>query len=230
MFDFFDTAASAGLRLDLLGEIVLAALLGGAIGIERELSSKAAGFRTNILIAAGSALWMQASEVIAGGSHDPTRIPSEIVSGIGFIGGGAILVARGQVVLGVTTAATIWVVAAIGVAVGAHAYTMAIGTTVLVLATLFILGKVEARFLDQGTVVVTIGLPKAPGAPEALEKRIRTYGLTVQQTAWEKRPDSVEISLQIGGDVEARDRALRALIDDPAILKVARAASSSSGG
>ena len=226
MLDALERAASMGLHLDLLGEILLAAVLGGVIGIERELSNKAAGFRTNILISAGAALWMQVSELVAGAEHDPSRIPAEIVSGIGFIGGGAILVARGQVVVGLTTAATIWVVAAIGVAVGAHAYAMALGTTFLVLATLLVLGKVEARYLDPGTIVVSIALADAVGAAEGLEKRLAGWDLTVRQTRFENRPGLLEIALEIGGDPETRDRAIRELIADPSIVKLVRVAAS----
>ena len=114
------------LRLSVLGKLLLATLLGGAIGLERELAGKPAGLRTNILICVGAALFTQLSVDIARIGFTPdgrpygdtTRIAAQIVSGIGFLGAGAILHGEGAVV-GLTTAATIWVVAAIGTAVGA---------------------------------------------------------------------------------------------------------------
>src|SRR5437899_12959242 len=110
------------LRLALVAQVGLATLLGGAIGLERELGGKPAGLRTNILICIGSVLYTHLSiamlSAIAGSGGtgtDPTRVAGQIVTGVGFIGAGTILHARGAVV-GLTSAATIWVVAAIGVA------------------------------------------------------------------------------------------------------------------
>src|SRR5437867_8630103 len=105
-------------RLDLMLQLGLATLLGGAIGLERELGGKPAGLRTNILICIGSMLYTKLSITMATGTADPTRVAAQIVTGVGFIGAGTILHARGAVV-GLTSAATIWVVAAIGVALGA---------------------------------------------------------------------------------------------------------------
>src|SRR5947208_11335820 len=99
--------------------LILAALLGGIIGLEREMRDKPAGLRTNIMICVGSTLFMSLSTQVAkvlGG--DPTRIAAQIISGIGFLGAGAVLHSHGFV-LGLTTAATIWVVAGVGIARGA---------------------------------------------------------------------------------------------------------------
>lgn len=145
------------LQLDLLFRLALAVLLGGLIGAEREWARKAAGLRTMILICLGSALFTElslstaltANEPVAaqGGLFraDPARIAAQIVSGIGFLGAGAILQSRGSVT-GLTTAATIWAVAAVGMAAGAGEYVAAVGTTALVLFVLFPLRRVE-RFL-----------------------------------------------------------------------------------
>src|SRR5438270_136382 len=119
-------------RLELFLQLSLATLFGGAIGLERELGGKPAGLRTNILICIGSVLYTKLSITLAAGNADPTRIAAQIVTGVGFIGAGTILHARGAVV-GLTSAATIWVVAAIGVALGAAVYWEAAGTTLLVL-------------------------------------------------------------------------------------------------
>lgn len=117
---------------DLLS-LSVALALGALIGLERELSDKAAGLRTNILICVGSCLFMVVSKQFTGTPvADPTRIAAQIVSGIGFLGAGAIM-REGEHVTGLTTAATIWVVAAIGMAVGYGSYILAAETTVMVL-------------------------------------------------------------------------------------------------
>ena len=135
------------LRIDLAGRLVLAAVLGGAIGWERQHAHKPAGLRTNILICMGAALLTDLSARVAAsveGPADPGRIAAQIVTGVGFLGAGTILQSRGSVV-GLTTAATLWVVAAIGMAVGFGASVEAAGATVLVLIVLIPLRSLEAR-------------------------------------------------------------------------------------
>lgn len=134
------------LRLDLLGRLLLATMLGGAIGWERQQAHKPAGLRTNILICVGATLLTDLSVNAARqavGPADPGRIAAQIVTGMGFLGAGTILQSKGNVV-GLTTAATLWVVAAIGMAVGFGAAIEATGTTVLVLLVLIPLRSVEA--------------------------------------------------------------------------------------
>jgi len=115
--------------------VFLAAGLGGLIGFEREWSQKSAGLRTNTLITVGSALFTLISIEIAVGTADPGRIAAQIVTGIGFLGGGAIL-RTGTSVRGLTTAAIIWVNAGIGMAAGAGRYRVAIIGTVATLVVL----------------------------------------------------------------------------------------------
>ncbi len=117
--------------------LLLSAVLGGVIGLQRELSGKEAGLRTNMLICLGSALFTVLSIYAFSGS-DPARIAAGIATGIGFIGAGVILHRGGGDVIGLTSAATIWVVAAIGMAAGAGMYWIAPAATVLVSATLFL--------------------------------------------------------------------------------------------
>jgi putative Mg2+ transporter-C (MgtC) family protein len=124
--------------------LLTALALGAAIGLERELSDKAAGLRTNILICLGSCLFELLSRQLALDSHaDPTRITSYIVSGIGFLGAGAIM-REGEHVTGLTTAATIWVVAAIGVAAGARLYELALLVTGLTLIVQAVFPQLDA--------------------------------------------------------------------------------------
>ena len=126
-------------------------LLGGAIGIERELSGKAAGLRTNILICVGSALLMDLSIHLGDGQpgpSDPARLAAQVITGIGFLGAGTIMQARGTVI-GLTTAATLWVVMAIGLVVGSGRYIEACGTALLVNVVNSGLGRLEVHFLKR---------------------------------------------------------------------------------
>ena len=125
--------------------LLLAAGLGAAIGIEREIRQKPAGLRTNILIALGSALFTMLSIDIGGVGSTPDRIAAQVVTGVGFLGGGAIL-RSGRNIHGMTTAATIWVNAAVGVAAGAGYFAMAIVGTSITLVVLAVLPPVEDYF------------------------------------------------------------------------------------
>ena len=125
--------------------MTLAAVLGAAIGLEREYRRKPAGLRTNILIALGSAMFTIISIQLGRGGGTPDRVVAQVVTGIGFLGGGAIL-RSGTSVHGMTTAATIWVNAAIGIAAGTGEYALATVVTVITLVVLAVLPPVEAYF------------------------------------------------------------------------------------
>lgn len=136
--------------MDNLGRLFLAAVLGAAIGAERELRQKAAGLRTNTLIALSAALFTIVSVEIgeATPGADPARIAAQIVTGIGFLGGGAIL-RTGLTVRGLTTAATIWVNAAVGVAAGSGRHALAITATVVALLVLTALQPIDRRIEER---------------------------------------------------------------------------------
>src|SRR6058998_2815937 len=130
---------------EILVRLLVAAALGGAIGIERELRDRDAGFRTHLLVSVGAALFTLVSAYAwtdfefgraTGVTFDPTRIAAQIVTGIGFLGAGAII-RHGRSVRGLTTAATLWIVAAIGMACGAGWYWAALVTTLLTLFALW---------------------------------------------------------------------------------------------
>jgi len=127
--------------------LVLAAILGGAIGLERETKHRPAGLRTNLFICLGAAMFTLLSDALAS-EHmgDHTRIAAQIIPGIGFIGAGSILHNRGDLVTGLTSAATLFVVASVGMAVGGGLYLTAIFATGLILLCLFLLGGAEQRF------------------------------------------------------------------------------------
>lgn len=135
------------------GQVTLAAILGGIIGIEREWRGRPAGFRTNILIAIGACLFtilsIQGFPLNGSSAQDTARVAAQIVSGIGFLGAGALLQTRNKT-KGMTTAATIWLVAAIGMAVGTGAYFLAVFTTLLTAAVLQLLLPVSKMVEHEG--------------------------------------------------------------------------------
>lgn len=149
----------------MFGKLVLAVILGGAIGLERELKGKPAGLRTNILICLGAALLTDVSMtmVMQDGTRvgDPARLAAQIVSGVGFLGAGTIMQGSGMVT-GLTSAATIWVVAAIGIAIGAGNYVAAAGAGALVTVVLAWLGRVEHK-LKRVRRVMHITVRAKPG-------------------------------------------------------------------
>jgi putative Mg2+ transporter-C (MgtC) family protein len=127
---------------EALLRLALAAALGGAVGLEREFRHKPAGLRTNMLIALGSALFSILSVELGAGAGSPDRIAAQVVTGIGFLGAGAIL-RSGENIHGLTTAATIWVNAAIGMAAGLGAYTVATVAAVVTLGVLALMPVME---------------------------------------------------------------------------------------
>jgi putative Mg2+ transporter-C (MgtC) family protein len=131
--------------VDVILRLLLAAALGAGIGLEREYRQKPAGLRTNILIAVGAALFTIVSLVLGHAGGVPDRIAAQIVTGVGFLGGGAIL-RSGTHVSGMTTAATIWVNAAIGMTAGAGEYAMATAATAITLIVLVVLPPIEQYF------------------------------------------------------------------------------------
>jgi putative Mg2+ transporter-C (MgtC) family protein len=181
--------------------LALAALLGGLIGVERELREREAGLRTHLLVSLGSALF---TIVGAYGFHaflnsgasvvraDPTRIAAQIVTGIGFLGAGAII-RQGLSVRGLTTAATLWVVAAVGLAAGAGYYSVAVITTGLVLLALWPLRIIAYRILvrfrpEDGRLLVALPAGQPPGEIDEVEKAgARIASLEVTQEGDRRR-------------------------------------------
>ena len=134
--------------IELIERLLLAAALGGVLGFEREWRQKNAGLRTNILIATGSALFtLMSIDLSASSGGDPTRVAAQIVTGIGFIGAGAIMRTQDGI-RGLTTAAMIWVNAAIGVAVGGGEYRLAVIATGVTLLVLIVMTPLE-KFIDR---------------------------------------------------------------------------------
>jgi putative Mg2+ transporter-C (MgtC) family protein len=218
----------------LLGRMLLAAVLGGVVGLERELSGKPAGLRTNLLICVGAALLMELSigvaalanlENVAMGSPfraDPARIAAQIVSGIGFLGAGTILQARGNVI-GLTTAATIWVVAAIGMAVGAQAYIEAVGATLLVVLSLSLLGRLEGAVVRRrSSRRYHVSMDPDTSLLAGVEQAFSHAGLKVFTSTIEKAEETLEATFEVTGPAAAHEEAVRYLLQRENVHRVNR--------
>ena len=162
--------------VEMVLRLVLAGLLGGLIGFEREYRAKVAGTRTHLLVALGAALIMLVSKYGFGGVGDPSRVAAQIVSGIGFIGAGAIMVQK-HYVLGLTTAAGLWVVAGIGMATGGGLYTLAIAGTIFALIGLELF-RFIVKMVRLTNVNVTFAADKPSDIPRILS-RLRDSGFHV---------------------------------------------------
>ena len=207
-------------RLELFLQLCLATLFGGAIGLERELGGKPAGLRTNILICIGSVLYTKLSFTMAAGTADSTRIAAQIVTGVGFIGAGTILHARGAVV-GLTSAATIWVVAAIGVALGATFYSEAAITTLLVLVVLRGLGSVERLVARQSTrSTLSVHAHPGPTVLDELEAIVRRTGLEIERQASRRENVDLVIEFTLRGPKRLHDEVMIALLHQPGVRTV----------
>ena len=201
--------------------VVLAAVLGGAIGAEREIREREAGLRTHLLVSVGAALFTLVSayawsdfafSLESGVTLDPTRISAQIVTGIGFLGAGAII-RQGLSVRGLTTAATLWVVAAIGLASGAGYYWAAVVTTALVLVTLWplrILAHQLAARIRPGEPRLFVELATGGGAAPVLEA---LEGLDVRIASFrvDDDRDGRHVALDVAVPDERREAVVPAL-------------------
>jgi putative Mg2+ transporter-C (MgtC) family protein len=208
------------LRLELLVQLVLAIVLGGAIGVERELKGKPAGLRTNILICMGATLFTVLSARMGHAQGDPTRIAGQIITGVGFIGAGTILHTRGAVT-GLTSAATIWVVAAIGMALGSGSYVEALGTSALVMVVLTGLAPIETLVARRSSVSHLILHAKpAPETLDGIVGLVRRTGLDLERS--EARQENVDlvIELEVRGARRLHDQLLIGLMHHPTVRSV----------
>ena len=207
--------------------LFMAAVLGGLIGLEREARSKPAGFRTNMLICLGAALLTEVSTFVArdamtgGYNADPGRISAQIVSGVGFLGAGTIMQARGSVT-GLTTAATLWVVAAIGMAVGAGAYLYALIATLLVMLALILLGKLDDRLLPRLPTerILRVVLEPRSELVSAVERQINEAGYQIRSVDVETGPETFTASFVTRSGGRDYDRALNIALSSEGVRHV----------
>ncbi|MDH7600592.1 MAG: MgtC/SapB family protein [Armatimonadota bacterium] len=184
---------------DMLLKLIVSVLVGGLIGVERETHGRPAGLRTHILVCLGSTLFGLCSYTIAGNRFDPGRISAQIVTGIGFLGAGTIM-RQGSVVRGLTTAASIWTVAAIGlaVAVGGDMLLVALAASILVVATLNLIPHFERRVLQKGSERV-LNITLAPGIEPTCNALgvLSSCGARVRVLGSEETPDGARQVLRV---------------------------------
>jgi putative Mg2+ transporter-C (MgtC) family protein len=183
--------------LELLARLLLAAVLGGAIGAERELNDQPAGLRTHMLLTIGACLFTLISAYGFGRGSDPSRIAAQIVTGIGFLGGGAI-VRHGLTVKGVTTAASIWATASVGLAIGAGSYVLGTGGAVLVVGTLFGLRRADVVLQRWGVSREEYIIEAVPGFDmERLAEVGRREKVALRGMERQEDDDAIRITLLV---------------------------------
>lgn len=190
-------------------KLLLAVALGGLIGLERESSQKPAGFRTNILICIGSTMMMILSGLILGqeetSAGDLTRVAAAVITGVGFIGAGSIIQARGMVT-GLTTAATLWAVAGLGLVIGSGHYIEAIIFAAIVISTLVIFRLVEDRFLAKEIYRYGLRTPTPVQVITAVKKVALHEGIKFKEIKHTKKQKIAIISLSFSTTAEIEQK------------------------
>ena len=204
-----------------LFKLILALILGGLVGWERQFHDKPAGFRTNVLICVGSTLFTIFS-VKMGSLHgsDPSRIAAQIVTGIGFLGAGAII-RHGEAVMGLTTAATIWLVASVGVGVGAGYYGLSFTAAVLVLCVLLLFRGLET-LADQRHHVRTysIALLAEDEAQKEIGNILNLCELKVTASKHMKSENRYFCEMTLSGRRSEHETLLDKLLKSPAVKEI----------
>lgn len=186
-------------------KLALAVALGGVIGFERQLKHKAAGLKTNVLITVGSALFTIISEEFGRKNNlDGARVAAQIVSGIGFLGAGVIIQSRGSVI-GLTTAATIFVVAAIGMAIGWGFYLTAGAATLLIFGTLYGLGFIEHRFfLHYQSYLYSVAGRDPVRLFARITQILKEHKLQAEDVGFQKQGDRTMVSFRVDTTAEVQ--------------------------
>jgi putative Mg2+ transporter-C (MgtC) family protein len=203
---------------EILLRFFLAALWGGLVGAEREYRSKSAGFRTMIMISIGACFFTMMSVRIGTGSN-PDRIASNIVTGIGFLGAGVIFHGQNRI-NGITTAATIWTVAAVGMGIGGGYYFASACACLLVLLVLAILPYVE-RMIDRlnKSRDYTITCDYSEPAQQNFEALLKKNRLRFRVIEYSREANNLSITWETQGHLKNHDAFIRAICDDPSIRR-----------
>ncbi|HMN06268.1 MAG TPA: MgtC/SapB family protein [Flavobacteriales bacterium] len=214
---------------DIMLRLALAALFGGLIGLERERKDWAAGLRTHMMVCVGSCLVIIVSafgfaDILGtpGVALDPSRIAAQVVSGVGFIGAGAILFSRQGTIRGLTTAAGLWTVAAIGLATGSGLYFAAAATTVIALIILWAIQPLEKRYLRRFKQA-TLRVVTEPGANQAqlMQGLMRNDDSPVEEMFFEKNGDEMVYELKYTNrNLENLEPLLEELRKNPKVKEV----------
>ena len=207
---------------EIILKLLLAVALGGLIGLERESSQKPAGFRTNILICIGSTMVMILSGLLLEGQQgggDYTRIAAAVITGMGFIGAGSIIQARGMV-MGLTTAATLWAVAGLGLVIGAGFFIIALIYAAIIILTLIIFRVFEDRFL--ATNLYRYRLKTAAPIQVIMDiKKIALHeGIKFKEIKHKKEEDMALISIAFPSTEESEQKFHSSLINHKDIFEI----------
>ncbi len=202
-------------------KLLLAVALGGIIGLEREVRDKPAGFRTMILIAVGSTLFTMFSiRMGAGVGRDPGRIAAQVVTGVGFLGAGAILRDHGRIA-GLTTAAAIWLVASLGIGLGIGDFGPTLVGTGFVLVVLLVLSKVEAWVdVRRDRRKYTIRLAPDPRAEERVRALAAKHALRPMIVHLGKDEKAYQVEVTLVGGRDRHSAFGQTLLADPTVLSV----------
>ncbi|MDD5556248.1 MAG: MgtC/SapB family protein [bacterium] len=200
-------------EVQIVTRLLVTALLAGLVGFERQRHSQPAGLRTHIILALGAALAMCISVNLAlqfkglAPNGDPARLAAQVISGIGFLGAGAIL-RYGASVKGITTAASLWTVAIIGLAVGAGHYFSGIATTALALIVLIILDQIEKRYIG-GQVLRTLSVKARDrfGLVDDVKGVLERHGIDVKSISLAKDVEQGEMEIEVAARVPATGKA-----------------------
>jgi putative Mg2+ transporter-C (MgtC) family protein len=195
-------------------KLLVAAVLGGIIGIEREMRDKPAGLRTNILICVGSTLFMSISK-----GFGDTRIGAQIITGIGFLGAGAVLHSHG-VVFGLTTAATIWVVAGVGMALGSGMYAVAVFATAMTLVTLYFLSFVEDKIQGRRSYSYDLVVTNLNEAIASINKVLQENAVSEVSINFKRKAEHCRLWFNLLISRETHSKILRQLSEIPEITQV----------
>ena len=195
-------------------KLVVAVLLGGIIGLEREIHDKPAGLRANILICVGSTLFMSISTAFG-----DTRIGAQIITGIGFLGAGSVLHSHGFV-LGLTTAATIWVVAGVGMALGSGMYTVALFTTAISLVTLYFLTFIEDRIQGRRSYSYSLVVTDLHEALASINSVLQESAVTAASFNFKKQAGNYRVWFNLVIPRDKNLKIIQSLSEIPEITQV----------
>jgi putative Mg2+ transporter-C (MgtC) family protein len=204
--------------LDTVITVLLGSLLGGLIGIEREMHGRPAGFRTHLLVSLGAALFVAVSisfhKVYGNFSGvvpvgvDPGRVAAQVVTGIGFLGAGASIRER-WAFRGLTTAACLWVAAAVGLACGAGLFTVSLVATAIALISLLVLKQIEGVMNKDSYHQVMVVSNDLPGQFDRIEQIVKDCGASLMETALERQLDTATIRFEFRMRIATRNASCR---------------------
>ena len=209
--------------LEITLKLLLAVALGGLIGLERESSQKPAGFRINILICVGSTMMMVLSGLLLQGKEgsggDLTRIAAGVITGIGFIGAGTIIQSRG-IVVGLTTAATLWAVGGLGLVIGGGHYIPAIIFTAIIILTLILFRQIEGHFLKKSIYRYHLKTKYSKDILANIKKIALHEGIRFRELTLKKEENLAVVDLSFSSAEDKEQKFSQSLFDVQEILEI----------